>query len=59
MGKHVGIALVLVVLLFGMAWLWAGPGGEEVPGDAPAETGESAAPERRAAGGGQRRRRQP
>ncbi len=44
MGKYVGIALVLVGLLFGMAWLWAGPGGEEAPGDAPAETGESAAP---------------
>ena len=42
MGKHVGISLILIVVIFLGAWLWGGPGvvvPEEEP-TLPVETGE-------------------
>ena len=43
MGKHMGISLVLIVLLFFTAWAWGGPVGpeEELPGDTADSAGDS------------------
>ena len=44
MGKHVGLSLVVIGLIFFMAWVWGGPASPQEDSTPPAEredTGES------------------